>query len=90
MGKHRFTLNLTVEIESPQIEDGESGRSLNLSSETLYHTINGLRSEALSEIDVLSAQEFTESIKKASEINQVLGEIEELEALTETDEEDED
>lgn len=89
MGKHVFTLNLTVETESPAIEDGESGRSLTVSPEALYHTVNGLRSEILSDIEVLSAQEFTEAMKKASEINQILGEIEELDSFSDDAEEEE-
>ena len=89
MGKHVFSLNLKVEIESPQIENGESGRALTVSPDILFHTISGLRSETLSDIDILSAQEFEEATRKATEINGILSELEGLESFTDDSDDDE-
>lgn len=81
MGKHVYTLNLRMEVESPMITDEESGHSLEVSPETLYTVVNNLRSEILTDLDELTAHEFDEAIEKATEVNTVLAQIEELEPL---------
>lgn len=89
MGKHVFTLNLKLEIEATQIEDGETGTVLNVNPETLYHLVTSLRSEALSEIDELTAGEFEEAVERANEINGILEKIEDLDDLVEANNEGE-
>lgn len=78
MGKHVFTLNLRMEVESEKITDGESGSSIELAPETLYNMVASLRSEALAEIDELTSAEFDEAMERSKEINTILGKMEEL------------
>ncbi|MFK7826187.1 MAG: hypothetical protein AB8G05_18690 [Oligoflexales bacterium] len=78
MGKHVFTLNLRIEMESDKITDGESGATLEVAPETLYNMVSSLRSEALAEIDELSSAEFDEAMERSKDINTILGKIEEL------------
>ncbi|NRA44499.1 MAG: hypothetical protein HRU09_06040 [Oligoflexales bacterium] len=78
MGKHVFTLNLRMEIESDKITDGESGATLEVAPEILYNMVSSLRSEALAEIDELTSSEFDEAMDRSKDINTILGKIEEL------------
>ncbi len=78
MGKQVFTLNVQMEIDSPEITDGESGAELKVSAESLHSLVTQLRDEQLADIEEFNASEFESAIKKANEINVILAKIEDL------------
>ena len=78
MGKHVYSVNLKMEIESKKIPDGESGAQLELTSDTLYQIMTNLRSDMFSELEELDSDEFKEAVSKASEINNIMSHLEEL------------
>lgn len=78
MGKHVFTLSLTVDIQNDSIPDGESVHRLSISSDTLYSMISNLRNSLISEVEELTAQEFSEAMQQANEFNGVLAKLEQL------------
>ena len=78
MGKLVFTLNVQMEIDSPEITDGESGAELKVSAESLHSLVTQLRDEQLADIEEFNASEFESAIKKANEINVILAKIEDL------------
>ena len=78
MGKHVYSVNLKMEIESKKIPDGESGAQLELTSDTIYQIMTNLRSDMFSELEELDSDEFKEAVSKASEINNIMSHLEEL------------
>ncbi len=88
MGKQVFTLNVQMEIDSPEIADGESGAQLKVSAESLHSLITQLRDEQLADIEEFNATEFESAIKKANEINVILAKVEELVDFDLCDEDD--
>jgi hypothetical protein len=78
MGKQVFTLNVQMEIDSPELSDGESGAQLKVSAESLHSLVSQLRDEQLADIEEFNAAEFENAIKKANEINVILAKIEDL------------
>ena len=78
MGRQVFTLNVQMEIDSPELADGESGAQLKVSPESLHSLVSHLRDEQLADIEEFNAAEFENAIKKANEVNQILAKIEEM------------
>jgi hypothetical protein len=78
MGRQIFSLNVQMEIDSPEIADGESGAQLKVSAESLHSLVTQLRDEQLADIEEFNASEFESAIKKANEINVILAKIEDL------------
>jgi hypothetical protein len=78
MGRQVFTLNVQMEIDSPELADGESGAQLKVSPESLHSLVSHLRDEQLADIEEFNAAEFESAIKKANEVNAILAKIEEM------------
>lgn len=78
MGKHVFTLNLRMEVDTELEADQESNKMLTVSPDLLLETVNLLRSEILSNAEELSASEFEEVMEEAKSVNAVLGVIENI------------
>lgn len=88
MGKHIYTLSLRIEVDSPEVKNGESGANLTVSPSALYQTVAGLRSEILADCDELSAGEFTEAVTRAAEVNAILAQIEAFEGFDDDEDDD--
>ncbi len=78
MGKQVFTLNVQIEIDSPEMADGESGAELKISPESLHSLISHLRDEQLADVEEFNAAEFDSALRKANEINSILAKVEAL------------
>lgn len=78
MGRQIFNLNVQMELDSPELIDGESGAQLKVSPESLHSLVSHLRDEQLADVEEYTAAEFEGALKKANEINAILAKVEEL------------
>jgi hypothetical protein len=78
MAKHVLHVALKVEVEGPSVKSGESSLVLEVEPQQLYGLLLQLRNEALSDLDVLTAEEFSDASEAAGKVNQALAHLEEL------------
>jgi hypothetical protein len=89
MGRQVFTLNVQMEIDSPEISDGEMGAQIKVSPESLHSLVSHLRDEQLADMEEFNAAEFEAALRRANEINAILAKVEEMVDFEDFEDDDE-
>ena len=78
MGRCQMTVAFQANIENSSISDQESINTIEIPADLLFQVVNNLRNDLVSDMDDASAEEFTEAMVKAAELNQVVEKFEGL------------
>ncbi|MFK7872490.1 MAG: hypothetical protein AB8C84_04870 [Oligoflexales bacterium] len=87
MGHCQLTVAFQTKIENSNVSDQETVETLEISPEILYQLVTNLRNDLVSEMDDVNAEDFSEAMMKASEVNKIVEKFESV--MVDLDEDDE-